>query len=119
MSALNSFGAIMTHAIELEAQIAAYYKAAGVADRAAESEKRRSTLERVRRENVVEIMLEPIEGLNVEDYALNLSDSSAAGQQAVEKIAAKFYADVSPKINVKEAERALAKAGKQHAALAG
>jgi hypothetical protein len=119
MSSLNTFGAIMTYAIELETQITAYYKEAGDAGRAADADKRRQNFERVRRENVTEIKLEPIEGLDEADYALNTGDTSPAGQVAVERIAAQFYTDVAPKINVREAQRALEKAAKQHGALSG
>lgn len=117
MSELNAFGAILTFAIEMEGQIAAYYREIG-SPRAADAEKRRSNLERVRRENVTEIKLEPIEGLDEADYVLNLGDHSAAGQQAVEAVAARYYADTAPKLNVREAQRALERAGKQHAELA-
>ncbi len=115
---LNTFGAILTHAIELESQLAAYYQAAGDSSRAADADKRRVKLERVRRESVLEITLEAIDGLEAEHYALNTADTSAAGQQAVEKTAAQFYADVAPKINVREAQRVLEKVGREHAALA-
>jgi|SRR5690606_18907745 len=118
MSSLNTFGAILTYAIELETQLRDYYQAAGNATRAAEADKRRANLERVRRENVTEIKLEPIEGLNEADYVLNLDDTSAEGQQVVERIAARFYADVAPKINVREAQRALERCGRQHEELA-
>src|SRR5215510_7483285 len=111
MSSLNTFGAIMTYAIELEGRLHDYYKAAGNADRAREADKRRSKLERVRRESVLEITLEPIDGLSEDNYGLKLDDTSAAGQTAVEKVAAQFYADVAPKINVREAQRALEKVG--------
>jgi hypothetical protein len=117
MSTLNTFGAILTFAIELEGQIAEYYRAMG-SPRAADADKRRSNLERVRRENVTEIKLEPIEGLDEGDYTLNLADVSAAGQQAVEATAARFYADTAPKLNVREAQRALERAARQHAELA-
>mgnify|MGYP001286589209 CR=1 FL=1 len=115
MSSLNTFGAIMTFAIELETQLHAYYQAAGSADRAAEADKRRVNLERVRRENVTEIKLEPIEGLDEGDYRLDLADTSAAGQVDVERTAARFYQDVAPKINVREAQRALERCARQHA----
>jgi hypothetical protein len=115
---LNTFGAILTFAIELEGRLEAYYRAAGEADRARDAEKRRAKLERVRRENVLEITLEPIDDLHEADYVLNLNDASPAGQQAAEQVAARFYAEVAPKINVREAQRALEKAGKEHAALA-
>lgn len=118
MSQLNTFGAILSFAIELEGQIAAYYRSMGDAARAAEAEKRRSNLERVRREHVTEIKLEPIEGLNETNYALNVSDTSPAGQKALEATAARFYEDVAPKINVREAQRALERCGRQHAELA-
>lgn len=117
MSALNTFGAILTYAIDLEGQIGDYYRAIE-SPRAADADKRRSNLERVRRENVTEIKLEPIEGLNEADYTLNLSDTSAAGQQAIEATAARFYVDTAPKLNVREAQRALERAGRQHAELA-
>lgn len=115
MSELNTFGAILSFAIALEAQLRDYYQAAGDAARAAESDKRRSNLERVRRENVTEIKLEAIEGLDAADYAPDLSDTSPAGQAAAAQTAARFYRDVAPRINVREAQRALERAGKQHA----
>lgn len=118
MAGLNTFGAILSYAIDLEARLTAYYKAAGDAARAADADKRRVNLERARRENVTEIKLEAIDGLNEADYALNLDDASTAGQAAAEATAARFYADVAPHINVREAQRALEKAGKQHGALA-
>ena len=116
---LNQFGAILTFAIDLETRLRDYYQAAGNEDRAKEADKRRNTLERVRRENVTEIKLEPIEGLHEVDYALDLDDTSAEGQQAIEKIAALFYRDVAPKINVREAQRALERCAKQHQENAG
>jgi len=119
MTGLNTFGAILSYAIDLEARIAAYYTTAGDAARAADADKRRLNLERVRRENVTEIKLEAIEGLSEADYVLALDDTSSAGQAVVERTAARFYTDVAPKINVREAQRALEKAAKQHAALVG
>lgn len=114
MTSLNTFGAIMTFAIELETQLRDYYQAAGNAPRAAEADKRRQNFERVRRENVTEIKLEAIEGLHEADYVLNTGDASPAGQKAVEEVAARFYTDTAPKINVREAQRALERAAKQH-----
>ena len=118
MSSLNTFGAIMTFAIELEARLRDYYQSAGDTVRATDADKRRVNLERVRRENVTEIKLEPIDGLDEANYALNLADASAGSKQAVEATAACFYADVAPKINVREAQRALERYGKQHSELA-
>ena len=118
MALLNSFGSVLTFAIDLETRLRDYYKAAGETARAADADKRRSNLERVRRENVTEIKLEPIEDLDDSDYALDLSDTSAAGQQANEQIAARFFANAAPKLNVREAQRALERCAKQHGELA-
>ncbi len=118
MASLNTFGAILTYAIELESKLHDYYQATGNSERAREADKRRARLERVRRETVLEITLEAIEGLNAANYTLNTSDTSAGGQKAVEQVAARFYADVAPKINVREAQRALERAGREHEALA-
>jgi hypothetical protein len=119
MASLNTFGAILTYAIELERQLTDYYRLAGNESCAADADKRRAKLERVRRESVLEITLEAIEGLNEDDYVLDLSDTSVVGQGVVERVAARFYADVAPKINVREAQRALERAGREHAELAG
>ena len=115
MASLNTFGAILSHAVELESQLSAWYAGLGEADKAKAADKRRAKLERVRRENVVEITLEPIEGLNADDYALDLSDGSPAAQAAAAQVAARFYADVAPKINVRAAQRALERCGREHA----
>jgi hypothetical protein len=114
MGELNTFGAVMTFAIELETRLRDFYQKAGSVERAADSEKRRITLERVRRENVTEIKLEPITDLFDADYAINVDDVSEANQKVAAGIAAQFYADAAPKLNVREAQRALERAGKQH-----
>lgn len=118
MSSLNTFGAILTFAINLEARLRDYYQRISQADQAQAADKRRTTLERIRREYVVEITLEPIEGLDEADYALDVDDTSEAGQRQVAGVAARFYADVAPKINVRQAQRALEKCGQQYAQLA-
>jgi hypothetical protein len=116
--ALNSFGAILTFAIDLETRLRDYYQGIGDSSRAADADKRRANMERVRRENVTEIKLEPIQGLDIDAYTLDLSDTTAAGQQAAERIATQFYTDVAPHINVREAQRALERAARQHGELA-
>jgi hypothetical protein len=117
MATLNTFGAILTFAIDLESRLASYYNEIGNAARSSEADQRRSKLERVRRENVLEITLEPIDGLDEADYALNFGDSSPVGQKTLEQVAAQFYADAAPKINVRQAQRALERCGKAHTAL--
>ena len=118
MSSLNTFGSILTHAINLESSLRDYYTAIDMADRAKAADKRRKKLERVRSENVLEITLEPIDGLDEADYAINLDDTSDTGQTAIETTASQFYLNVAPKINVRQAQRALERCGKEHIALA-
>ncbi|MBZ0292602.1 MAG: hypothetical protein K8L99_08530 [Anaerolineae bacterium] len=118
MSSLNTFGSILTYAINLETSLRDYYEAAGNNDLARDSDKRRSTLERIRREYVVEITLEPIEGLDEADYNFNFQDHAAEAQTENERMAVQFYSDVAPKINVRQAQRALERCARQHADLA-
>jgi rubrerythrin len=117
MASLNTFGAILSYAIGLETQLHDYYSELGDSERAKASDKRRKKLERVRRENVLEITLEPIEGLDEANYVLNFDDNSEVGQNAVETTSVQFYSDVAPKINVRQAQRALERCGKEHQAL--
>lgn len=118
MPSLNTFGAILTFAINLEASLRDYYATAGDDDMAREADKRRANLERVRREHVVEITLEAIDGLDEADYVFDFDDTSAAGQSHVAETAARFYEEVAPKINVREAQRVLKRYAKFHAGLA-
>jgi hypothetical protein len=111
---LNSFGSIFAYAIALETQLRDYYQGIGAAERAKDADKRRQNLERVRRENVTEIKLEPIDGLDEADYALSLN--GAESQRSAESLALRFYQDVAPKINVREAQRALERCAKQYEA---
>lgn len=121
--ALNQFGAVMTFAIEMEGKLAEFYQAAAnaggsyadeFASRAESSRKRREMLEKSRRQNVTEITLEPIEGLDEASYQLDLSKTDAAAANAAEEIVKRFYTDVTPKINVLETRQVLQRCLKEH-----
>jgi hypothetical protein len=105
MSSLPSFGAVMTFAIQTETRLQAYYQAMGNEDRAQEADKRRVKLERIRREYVVEITLEPIDDLD--EVALNWDDQSQATQEHNIQLLGEFYQRASQKMNVVQAKRAL------------
>jgi hypothetical protein len=111
MVELNSFGSVLSFAIALENQLRDIHNQSGNAAQAETADKNRQKLERVRRENVVEITLEPIEGLDAAKYGID----GSTPQQA-ESVAASFYTDVAPKINVRSAQRALEQIGKTHSA---
>ncbi len=118
MNEINTFGAVMAFAIDLEQRLRNYASDHQADDYASSCLKRVSTLERVRRENVVEIMLEPIQGLTTDRYFIDTADQSPQGIQAAAAVAARFYADASQKVNVLEVKRALERCGKQHKEIA-
>ena len=119
---LNQFGSVLSYAIELEGLLAEYYgKAAKTNDkyqtefgtRSQASLKRKKKLERSRRENITEIILEPIEDLDASDYVLDAKmDLETINNN--EKIVIKFYADAGPKLNVLESQRLFKRCHKEH-----
>lgn len=76
---LGTFGAVMKFALEVESEVSGFYESAkeivkdqdlaGLFDSLANrGRKRVKTIERVRRENVTEMILEPITGLDSDAY---------------------------------------------------
>ncbi|MBX3066168.1 MAG: hypothetical protein KF726_24530 [Anaerolineae bacterium] len=124
VEALNTFGAILTYAANMEESLAHYYAQAqqvseGEAaerfeDYGRKSTKRKGRLTAMRQENVTEIVLEPISGLNISDYDLPAPQPATAAEALAAAIdletrVQKFYAEAGPKINVTEPRRAFAK----------
>jgi hypothetical protein len=87
-----------------------YYQSAGNGERAREADKRRPSWS-ASGGGGAGITLEAIDGLSETNYVLNTADTSS-GQKAAEQVAARFYTDVAPKINVREAQRALERAAR-------
>lgn len=114
MADINSFGGVLTFAITQESALKDYYAAIGNQDRSAAADKRRIKLERIRREHVVEITLEPIDDLDDAAFDFVWDDPSVTGQQHNERVLARFYKTAAPKINVKPAARALERCGEEH-----
>jgi rubrerythrin len=117
MTALNTFGAVLAHAIAIESALHVFYQQMGDAQRAKDADKRKQKMERVRRENVVEITLEPIEGLHAADYTLDTSAQTTEAQRLAEQTAARFYRDAAPKMNVLAVQRAFERCAQEHVAL--
>lgn len=124
--ALNQFGAVMTFAIELENQLTAFYEQAAASggvhaetfkQRAEDAIKRRKRIEQSRRNDVTEITLEPIEGLDDSAYPLDLSSHDPAAVNQNERVVQQFYTDAAPKINVRESRKVLERCLKEHASL--
>lgn len=120
---LTQFGSIMTFAANLEKRLAIFYeeasKESGIhseefSRRAKACIKRKRRLERSRKENVTEITLEPIEGLDAANYKLDFANNFPLTINEIEKRIIRFYSDVTPKINVLEARRVLNRCQKEH-----
>jgi len=121
--ALTTFGAIMGFAAEMIAQTEEIYKA--LAQKAVdpllketltalsgEEGKNYSLMVKTRRENVTEMILEPIAGLDQEDYeiALKLSDEMEdrdllGAASILEERERKFFQDASSKLPLPEVAR--------------
>ncbi len=78
-------------------------------------------MERTRRENVAEMILEPITGFCSEDYPCDTNvpadaDNAALVRQALqlEKTAVQYYTTASQKVTVPEVARILSKMAGQH-----
>jgi rubrerythrin len=114
---LGTFGAILAFALDLEEQAVAFYVAApegrlaqAFGELARGSSKRLRRLERARRELVVEMVLEPITGLEGDPYRVDwdpqADEAGLLGQAVVfEEAAARFYGDAAAKMPVREVVR--------------
>ena len=120
---LNQFGSVLTYAIELESLLAEYYDNAAknnenylseLGTRSKASLKRKKNLERSRRENITEITLEPIEGLETANYVIDTTKMDLETINNNEKIVVKFYGDAGPKLNVLESQRLFKRCHKEH-----
>jgi rubrerythrin len=121
--ALTTFGAIMGFAAEITGQTGEIYKtlaqkAKGLTLRevlqvlSVEEGKSQSLMERTRRENVTEMILEPIAGLRQEDYGITLKvvdpmeDADLLRAALIlEEREKKFFNDVSVKVPLPEVAR--------------
>jgi hypothetical protein len=121
--ALTTFGAIMGFAAEITGQTAEIYKALGqkakdlglrevLQSLSVEGGKNHSLMEKTRRENVTEMILEPITGLHQEGYEIDLKVTDQMGDAdllkaalAFEEREKKFFNDVSSKIPLPEVAR--------------
>jgi len=123
---LTNFGAILNFAETLEKEDTEYYRNAEAADVAEsyrilfemfvrEGKKNLSMVQRTRRENVTEMILEPIRDLVRTDYQEPIPDVESldlkgmlAAAMAIEERAVRYYTDAGKKIRaLPEVSRAL------------
>jgi len=122
---LNQFGSVLTYAIELESKNIEYYQnpklRLNFPDLVNEFESRIKlaqshikNLERSRRENITEITLEPIEGLESDNYHIDQVKFNLEEIEANHRSLYQFYDESGPKINVLETKRLFQKCCSNH-----
>ena len=95
---LGTFGSVLKFAMEMENEVIEFYrktsttlndqKVAGLfTEFVNRGEKRVKTLERVRRENTTEMILEPIVGFDSNEYPVNTAIPDKADEKALREIA--------------------------------
>jgi rubrerythrin len=132
---LENFGSILNFAEELESQDQEFYQAAAgnpacrdhqqiFEQFAADAKKNLKTVQRTRRENVTEMILEPIKGFVRAPYcevcqaapSMTAADAVAAAAR-LEDRAVRYYTEAAAKINAQpEVARALKLLAKKHMA---
>lgn len=132
---LKNFGSILNFAIELEAADQVFYKTAATnpacaehkalfEELAAQAKKNEQVMLRTRRENVTEMILEPISGFSSESFltdregAETMSPAQAVElARGLEDKAEGFYTQAAEKIEaLREVSRALARTATRRAA---
>jgi hypothetical protein len=129
--ALSTFGAIMGYAGEIVKQTEEAYqglipKAKNPALKqvlqvlAGEEKKNQSLMERTRRENVTEMILEPITGLHQEEYEVDLTGMAQKDDVDLVKVALileerakRFFSDASAKVPLPEVARTFRRVGQK------
>jgi rubrerythrin len=130
---LTTFGALLKFALELEEQAAKLYGEAsritrqtelqeGFQASAAAGKKHGKKLERIRRENINEMLLESIEGLRADDYQVKLKLSPEMGDNELlaavlqlEGVLERFYRDAARRLSLPEVARGFARLAEAHA----
>src|SRR5574340_796544 len=116
---LTTFGAVLKFALEQEAALAGLYAAAAEAGRelpaelAANGERNRKRLELIRRQQVNEMLLEAVQGLDTEDYRLDAGD--AARLEAAEATLERFYREAAARLSLPEVVRSFGRLAEEHA----
>lgn len=130
---LGTLGAVLAFAIKLEGHSAQFYEeAASLAKESPASDvflslaearrKRKELLQRSRRENINEMLLEPIVGLKGSDYLMETELSSKMGYYDVLQLAMeleensrRFYLDAAGRVNLPEVTKLFEKLGEENA----
>lgn len=124
---LATFGAILSHALELERDAAHFYEEIArtsqdslAAALAAASMKRIERLERLRREGVSEMILEPIHGFEEDDFPPYGRHGPAEQTWrvraiAIEETRQRFFETAATKVPIREVSRQFGRMAKENA----
>ncbi len=129
---LATFGAVLSYAVEFEKMLGAFYRqmqanapadlAEVFAQNAQACQKREQLMERTRREQVTEMILEPIRGFRSEDYALSAAptvgaqaEELTAAMRQAEETAVRYYNDGAGHLSIPEVKRIFQRLAKEHA----
>lgn len=128
---LGTFGAVMAFASQLVTQSAEFYETVGDRARGPElkevlkalqdgANRDRATMEQARRENVTEMILEPIVGLRREEYEARIGEVAPEADPEILKMALlleerdqRFFRDSSAKLPLPEVARLFRKLAKR------
>ena len=128
---LNTFGSVLRFALDLESRLATFHREVAqaigdasasrvLAELAEAGQQNKRKLEQVRRQQVNEMLLEPIRGVDAAKYELDLA--SHAGEEAAlvaarraEGMAEGFYHDMARLLSIPEAARSFARMAETHA----
>lgn len=125
---LGTFGAIISFALELEGQALEYYESLNRAVLSQPgnhflkgSQKRLNRLRRIRQEMVTEMILEPITGVDSDDYVVSIPEISNSVKMLhqlihLEENMCHFYSKMAAIIPMKEVERAFIRLAKENEA---
>lgn len=126
MTELGTFGAVIRFAVDLEGRAVEFYQALADGGQTTAPEavralvrahkKRQQLLEQMRRENVTEMILEPIQGLERErwDIALGASVAEAAG---LERHIGGFSLAAAAKVSIPQVARQFRRLAEESVAL--
>jgi len=126
---LNTFGALLKFALDLEAALARFYSEAQAAatgeslqgifvELASAGERNRKRLEQVRRQQVNEMLLESMQGLHADDYRVDLdAGGSELPRTAIhaEIRLERFYRDAAARLSLPEVARSFRRLAEAHA----
>jgi hypothetical protein len=128
---LNTFGSILRFALGLESRLAAFYGDAAqtggetsagraLAELAEAGRQNGQKLERVRRQQVNEMLLEPIRDVDAAKYEPDLTshagdEAALAAARNAEGTAEAFYRDMAGLLSIPEVARSFARMAETHA----